>query len=174
MEVRPLTRKDAESFRRLRIERLIQDPRAFAESLPEAESISLEATASRLGDGTGDNYIIGAFAPDGELAGMAGFSRSPRLKSRHKATIWGVYVRPQYRGSGVARAIFSELLKRAQGLPGLEQITLTVSTDQIAAHCLYLSLGFEQFGHERHALIVDGKYVDEYHMVRWLRKPGPE
>ena len=30
------------------------------------------------------------------------------------------------------------------------------------------SLGFEVFGTERHALLVDGEYVDEHHMVLWL------
>ena len=68
----------------------------------------------------------------------------------------------------MARALFEVLLERARSQPGLEQILLTVAVEQTAAKRLYRSLGFEVFGHERHALKVDGAYVDEDHMVLWL------
>jgi RimJ/RimL family protein N-acetyltransferase len=83
--------------------------------------------------------------------------------------IWGVYVRPAYRKRGVARAVFRTLLERARMQEGLEQIVLTVAVDHPAAKRLYQSLGFEVFGHERHALKVDGAYVDEDHMVLWVK-----
>ena len=69
----------------------------------------------------------------------------------------------------MGRAVLSELLNRARTLQGLEQIRLTVAEGQGAARRMYTSLGFEVFGHERHALLVDGEYVDEDHMVLWLR-----
>jgi hypothetical protein len=39
-----------------------------------------------------------------------------------------------------------------------------VATSQPAARQLYLSLGFESFGCERHALKIGDVYVDEEHM----------
>ncbi len=171
MIVRVLTPEDAVPFNRLRRERLEQAPRAFAESIAEHEAIPLSAIAARLSR-SDDNFVIGAFTPKRELAGMAGFARETRLKARHKAIVWGVYVRPRWRGEGAGRAILTELLNRARALPGLEQIRLTVATTQDAAKRLYESLGFEVFGTERHSLIVDSEYVDEYHMVLWLRQRG--
>jgi len=168
MHVRMLSESDAASFRRLRRERLEQDPRAFAESLAEHDALSPQTIAARLRNTSGENFVIGAFSDSGELAGMAGFSRSPRIKSRHKGNIWGVYVRPQARGQGAGRAILTALVDRARRESGLEQIQLSVSTGQAAARHLYESLGFETFGRERHALKVDGEYVDEDHMVLWL------
>lgn len=167
LEIRVLTAQDAAAFSRLRRERLESEPRAFAESIEEHDATPLETIAGRLGTGSGDNFVIGAFTPGGELVGMAGFSRSARLKARHKGIVWGVSVRVGWRRLGVARAVLTELLKRARE-QGVEKVTLTVSTTQPAARRLYESLGFEVFGHELRALKVDGAYVDEDHMVRWL------
>ena len=75
-----------------------------------------------------------------------------------------------WRGQGVGRKLMVELLWKAAEMSGLEQITLTVATRQIAAVRLYESLGFESFGCERHALRVADTYIDEEHMV--LRLAG--
>ncbi len=160
-----LSESDAEAFRKLRRERLTEEPRAFAESVEEHDAISLETIRARLRDSSGENFVVGAFE-GGELVGMAGFSRSPRKKSRHKGVIWGVYVRASARGRGVGRALLTALIERARG--EVEQIQLSVSVGQIAARKLYESLGFDVFGRERHALKVAGEYVDEDHMVLWL------
>jgi ribosomal protein S18 acetylase RimI-like enzyme len=168
MEVRVLTQADAEPFRKLRRERLDDSPRAFGESIAECESMSAAGVAERLGSVNGNNFVVGAF-DGGKLVGMAGFARNLREKSNHKGLIWGVYVRPAFRNLGVARSLMTTLLERAKSHSGLEQIILTVAAEQSAAKRLYQSLGFEVFGHERHALKVDNAYVDEDHMVLWLR-----
>jgi len=168
MQVRILSESDAPSFRRLRRERLEQDPHAFAESIAEHDALSAETIATRLRNASGENFVVGAFSDLGELVGIAGFSRSPRLKSRHKGQIWGVYVRPEARSHGAGRAVLTALIDRARRESGLEQIQLSVSAGQGAARHLYESLGFENFGRERHALKIDGEYVDEDHMVLWL------
>lgn len=170
MLIRLLTPADAIPFSKLRRERLEQSPLAFAESLAEHDALPLSKIAERLARSQ-DNFVMGAFTPKAELVGMAGFARNPRLKSRHKGVVWGVYVRPKWRGTGAGRAILSRLIEQARSLEGLEQIHLTVAITQAAARRLYESLGFEVFGHERHALKVDGEYVDEDHMVLWLTTP---
>ena len=104
MNVRILTPEDAVPFNRLRRERLENAPQAFAESIAEHEATPLSTIAARLSR-SDDNFVVGAFTPDRTLAGMAGFARETRLKARHKAIIWGVYVRPGWRGQGVGRAV---------------------------------------------------------------------
>lgn len=169
MEIRALTRADVDAFQRLRRERLEREPRAFAESLAEHDVTPVEAVARRLDSSSDDQFVMGAFAPGGQLVGMAGFARNMRAKSRHKAVIWGVYVQPTWRNQGVARTLLAKVIERAKAHPGIEKIMLTVAADQVAARRLYASLGFETFGHEKHALRVDGAYVDEDQMVLWLR-----
>lgn len=169
MEIRPLTRSDAEAFRELRREMIEREPRAFAESLAEHVAAPAEAFARRLESSSGDNFVMGAFAPGGQLIGAAGFVRNMRVKARHKGLIWGVYTQPTWRNQGVARAVMKQLMERVKTNSQIEQVILTVACDQTPALRLYRSLGFEVFGTEKHSLCVEGSYVDEHHMVLWLR-----
>ena len=62
-----------------------------------------------------------------------------------------------------------ELLARAARVPGLEQVHLDVVTRNEPARGLYASLGFETYGVEPNALVVDGERLDEAHMVLRLK-----
>ena len=66
---------------------------------------------------------------------------------------------------GIARRLLAEVLQRAQSLPGVEKIILTVGDHQAAAQRVYSSLGFSVFGHERAALKIGDVSVDEDYMV---------
>jgi RimJ/RimL family protein N-acetyltransferase len=177
MEIRALSSADTEAFRAIRRESLENSPRAFAESLAEHDSLSPQDFAKRLASSfSNDNFIIGAFRSSDNpahagsaLAGVAGFVRNPRPKLRHKGLVWGVYLRPAFRGTGVAREILSEVIRRARTLDGLTQINLNVAIGT-AARRLYESLGFEVYGHERNSLRVDGEFVDEDLMVLFLNR----
>ena len=165
IQIRELKQEDADAFRALRRERLEIAPRAFAESISEHDAIPPATIAARLASSSPENFVMGAFAPSGQLIGMAGFARSPRIKSRHKGVVWGVYVQPTWRNQGIARGLLQALVERARSNAGLEQINLNVTTDQVAAVRLYKSLGFETYGHEKQALKIDASYVDDYYMV---------
>lgn len=166
--IRPLTRDDASAYHALRLEGLRDSPRAFGSSPEEAERRTLEATASRIAPGP-DQVVLGAFR-GGHLVGTVGLYRLEYAKERHKALLWGMYVTPSARGRGLADALVRRLLEHASGMPGVRQVNLAVAADNVPALRLYESFGFEAFGHERHALVVDGEPVDEVHMVRVL--PG--
>jgi RimJ/RimL family protein N-acetyltransferase len=160
MEIRPLTRADAEAFSLLRREALQSEALAFTESLAEHNAKSHEQIAASLGSGQDENFVVGAFK-DPELVGITGFFRLPGEKTRHKGCVWGVYIKPDHRGKGLAQSLLSAALEKARPQPGLEQIILAVSTSRPAARKLYLSLGFKPYRVEPRALKVDGVYVDE-------------
>lgn len=164
MEIRYLTDEDAGEWLRLRLEALQGDPEALSASFDEYKSLSLEAVRKRLGCNAQDAFVVGAFE-NGRLQGCAGFYREKGLKSRHKGRVWGVYVAPEKRGSGVGKKMMKMLLERGATLDGVQQILLSVTATQAAAVQLYRSLGFTSFGLEPRALKVGERFIDEEYMV---------
>jgi ribosomal protein S18 acetylase RimI-like enzyme len=164
MELRLLTPSDAESFWHLRLEALRNDSPAFADSAEEHLKTTAETARDRLSKSDpASNFVVGIFEDD-KLAATAGFYRYSHNKERHKGHIWGVYVRPQSRGKGVASALMKEIVRRARQLEGLEQITLVASAN-LPAQRLYKSLGFESYGIEPHSLKIGAEYVDDVLMI---------
>jgi GNAT superfamily N-acetyltransferase len=161
---RPLDAHDLEAFQRLRVDALTREQRAFGSSPDEHLALGPDEVARRLRP-TDDNFVIGAFE-GAALVGTAGFRREDGRKSRHKALVWGVYVDPSHRGRGIGQEIMLRLIERARSIGAVERLLLCVTTDDRAAHRLYLRLGFVVYGTESHALkLADGAYVDENLMV---------
>jgi len=168
MQIRPLTLQDADTWWHLRLVALKDEPHSFAESAEEHEARSQEDIQKFFRALNSEDFIIGAFE-DGELAGMAGFYREKHTKFRHKGTIWGVYVRRESRGKGIAKAILGEVIHRARMIDGLEQILLVVAATQEKPRRLYESLGFRKYGVEPRSLKVSGEYIDDELMILYLR-----
>lgn len=168
MDVRILTESDANEFVRLRLEALTREPLAFGRSPDEALPWPLPSVGARLHAVPEGNFAVGAFDA-GRMVGQCGFVRHEGRKERHKGFVWGVYVSPAARGRGAARSMMNVIVERARSYPDLEQLSLSVAVPQEPARRLYRALGFEVYGHERHALKVGTTYVDEEHMVLWLR-----
>ena len=150
----------------LRLRSLQEHPSAYTSSAEEeastADTWSVERCAGREG-----NVMIGAFAGH-ILVGTGGVERQPRAKQRHKATVYGMYVAPEHGGRGIGQAVLEALLATARGWGGIEQVQLTVTTDNAPAERLYRAAGFRSFGRERRAIKVGDAYYDKDHMVLFL------
>lgn len=163
--IRLFTDADAAAFYALRLRALTEEPEAFGRSAEEYSGTPLVEVAARL-RARDDAFTLGAWTP--ACVGIAGFVRADGVKTRHCGMIWGVYVAPEARGQGIARALMQGILARAAALPGLEQIHLTVTTTNVAASTLYRSLGFVCYGTEPRALKLGDRYLDEDLMVYHL------
>ncbi len=171
LNIRALTEDDVREFRKLRLRALKEHPDAFGSSYEAESAQPLEAVAGRMRRTAESphDFTLGAYR-EGELVGMVGFFREQREKMRHKGTIWGMYVPSEEQGKGIGRALLTEAVARARLVPGLEQVGLAVVTPNRRARGLYASLGFETYGVEPNALIVDGEHLEEEFMV--LRLTG--
>jgi ribosomal protein S18 acetylase RimI-like enzyme len=161
--VRRLTSEDAAALWALRLEALELEPMAFGSSPEEHRRTTPEQLADTLKTIAPDSFVIGAFV-DGQLRGMAGFSREARIKTRHRGRIWGVYVAADARGRLLGRRMLQHLLDEVRTVPGIEWVQLCVAVNQTAARRLYASLGFEPRGIEHAAIKVDGRDIDEEHL----------
>lgn len=157
--LRRLGVSDAEAFRELRLKGLRDHPEAFGASWEEESEKPLSWFAERL---TG-NVVLAGCADDGRLLGIAAFGIRQSLKMRHKGFLWGMYVRPEARGSGLAAALVEGVLREALG--AVEEVQLAVITSNEKAIRLYTRLGFRQYGLEKRALKVDGRAYDELLMA---------
>lgn len=165
MNIRLLTAADAEVYRELRLEGLQTNPEAFGSSFEEEKDISLESFASRIeGQGT---FTIGAFN-QGDLLGVATLVQANKMKLKHKASIFAVYVSPKKRGLGIGKQLMVEVINQAKTIVDVEQINLTVVSSNESAKGLYTSLGFRVFGTERNALKIGQQYFDEDYMVLYF------
>ena len=164
MRIRALEPADLELFHSFRLSGLRESSEAFGSTFAEESVMPAEVRRSRFRC-TDENFVLGAFGEESRLVGVAGFHRETHLKLRHKGFVWGMYVAPESRGTGVGRALLSSLIERGKSLPGLEQICLDVVTVNEAARNLYLSQGFRIYALEREAMKQDGEYYDVEHMV---------
>ena len=163
IEIRLLRPEDADSIRKLRLEALLDSPESFGSSYEEEREYSLKKFKDRLESGC----TLGAFLHE-ELVGMVTVIQETRNKTKHKANIFGMYVSPAQRGQGIGKNLIIKAINQAKTMKGIEQIHLTVVTSNDAAKHLYLSLGFEIYGREKHALKIGDSYLDEEHMYLFL------
>ncbi len=164
MLIRRLIPSDAAAFQALRLAGLRDCPTAFSSSYEEEHDTSLATIVGYFAVDSGRNFF-GAFEGD-QLVGMIGVGRESMRKLMHKGFIRGMYLQPAHRGQGGGRMLLDTALAFARAMPHLRQVNLTVTADNDAAIGLYRAAGFESYGRERAALLVDGVMHDNMHMVR--------
>jgi ribosomal protein S18 acetylase RimI-like enzyme len=149
-----LSQSDLPLYRELRLEALRRHPDAFGASFEEEQGSDM---ARLIGDA--QNVTLGGFVGS-VLAGSAALVVSLRLKQRHKGQVFGVYVAPPWRGTGLARALIDGLIGEARS-SGLLVLTLSVTVGNEAARRLYLGAGFTIYGVEPLGLRVGTELLDE-------------
>jgi ribosomal protein S18 acetylase RimI-like enzyme len=132
MEIRSATEADREPLRALY--------RAFAAEIPPPEYVDFDLERELL---EVDDYVrqhIALVAEDG--SGIAGFVLG-RLRGKRHARISDLYVVPERRGSGIARALLREATVRLRG-EGAEAIELDVQPWNEPPRGMYERWGFSE------------------------------
>jgi ribosomal protein S18 acetylase RimI-like enzyme len=159
------------AYRDLRLRGLREHPEAFGETAQAFEAKSLHVISERVAAQVAlGGFILGAISTSGAMLGCVGLSVNDSAKSRHRGFLWGMYVVPEARGQQLGRVLLEELIARARMLEFMEQVHLAVVTSNETAVRLYQRVGFEIYGTDPRVLKVDGRYFDEYLMVRQMGK----
>ena len=162
LSFRQLTEDDVQDFREIRLEALKKHPESFLGSYDEERKEPLEFFLQHLRT----DKVVGCFKEE-KLLGIVGYYIiTPKGKRAHSAKIWGFYIRPDYRGRGFAKKLFTVLLEETERVA--EKVLLKVHLRNKSAIRLYRSLGFHEYGLERKSLKIDGRYYDDLLMVKFL------
>ncbi|WP_053364624.1 GNAT family N-acetyltransferase [Bacillus sp. FJAT-27251] len=164
MKIRKLGSMDASAYIKLRLEALRDTPEAFSSSYEEEKDYPLERTASRLDDV--HSFTFGAFADD-RLIGVVTLVPDTKIKIKHRAHIFAMYVTPNFRRTGAGRALIAKALSQAKE-NGTEQLYLTVTASNEPAKKLYQSFGFTTYGVDKNALKIEDTCYDDELMVLFL------
>jgi ribosomal protein S18 acetylase RimI-like enzyme len=164
--IRALTPADTDAFIALRRRGLAEAPYGFGASLEDDFTNDVEAVQRSLARWP-DAVTYGALVGD-DLVGIVSVVRETKIKMRHKASIYGVYVAPEARRHGLARQLLQTAIDHARA-EGVHVVQLTVADDASEARRVYERVGFVRWGTEPDALFIEGRFVDDHHMV--LRMP---
>jgi RimJ/RimL family protein N-acetyltransferase len=172
VEIRPLGPADAEEFQAIRLRGLRESPEAFGSTYDEDVELPLDVVAARLERASppAARVVIGAY-DGGRLVGTVACVQHGKVKARHKAVIWGMYVAPEARGRGLGRRLLGRVIDEAREWPGVEWLTLTVVERARAARALYVAAGFRPFGREPDGLRQGNERDTVEYLALALREP---
>ncbi|HTW69940.1 MAG TPA: GNAT family N-acetyltransferase, partial [Acetobacteraceae bacterium] len=102
--------------------------------------------------------------------GITGLVQEMRTKTRHKATVFSVYVDAAHRGGGLGGALLEAAITHARAA-GVRTLHLTVTVGNDAARRVYERHGFRSIAIEPRALLVNGTFYNNDHMIADLDQP---
>ncbi len=170
MVIERLPPSRAAEYRTLMLEAYAAHPEAFTSSALERAELPLTWWEARLSAEPAAKEVVLGAIHEGEIAGVIGLSFEQREKLRHKVTLFGMYVRPQWRGQGLGRRLVLAALEHARERPGVRVAQLTVTEGNGPAEALYEGCGFVRFGVEPLAVAVGSQYLSKVHLWRSIKK----
>jgi GNAT superfamily N-acetyltransferase len=165
VNIRQATEADAEILRELRLEALLTHPEVFAADYQADLNKSLSDWQMVLQRDNGTNSVIYLACADALPVGMIGLFRGGSGKTKHSGTIWGVYVRSNFRRYGIGKRLIESCIHWAKAR-SIKVIKLAVISPNTSAIQCYAKCGFRVYGIEPQAIFYDSTYYDEVLMVR--------
>lgn len=166
IDIRKAHAGDVFQYRELRLEALRDSPTAFGADLQRTLDQPAQYWEDLLAADANESTI---FLADHKsiLIGATGIARGGSPKTRHSATIWGVYVTPEWRGLHIAEALIDAGIQWAIAR-GIVVAKLSVAATNRSAIRCYERCGFWPYGTEPRAGYYEGKYYDGLLMFRSL------
>lgn len=153
--VRALTEDEWETYRSLRLEALQESPDAFAADHDTEAAEPEEFWRARME--RSDRIVAEA---DGEGVGVVSIGAAEGNRPETAGQLFGLWVRPDWRGRSVAASLVRESARIAEG-KGLTQLFYWVGSDNGRAVAFASSFGFRPTDDRRPMRVNNGNGDDE-------------
>ena len=120
-----------------------------------------EAFLRKVATSSSEFYIVGLV--NGSIVSSLTFSAGERPRERHRGE-FGISVRKQYWGLGIASLMLDRLLDWARSTQTISKINLRVRVDNERAIRLYERKGFVREGRISREAYIGGQYFSDYFM----------
>ena len=158
-DIRILMTENIQQYHDIRLMALKESPTSFTGDYAREKAYGLEKL-TRIVTPTDNRFILGVFV-ENQLIATIGFTASELPKAKHKAYIWGVYTRPNYRNRGLARKLLTKLCAVALAKDDIGLLQLNVNSCNKSVIKLYESFGFKEYGLEKDSLRHNNKSFDK-------------
>ncbi|UEX89652.1 GNAT family N-acetyltransferase [Staphylococcus ratti] len=165
--IKVLNDRHAKAFYQLTCEAFRLHPSAFVHEINERTDYTEQDIAQLLHPDYHHHQIFFGAFEDEMLIGFVQLNFFPYTSKSHKATIQGLFVKPDYRGKTVGRQLMKYLIQYAKQ-HNIEQLILGVASNNIAAKVFCGHLGFEFLGLESHARKYENTYIDEHWLIHYM------
>jgi len=145
LEIRRLVPGEENLYRKVHLDSLRTFPDHFGTLFEDQCLVERLPFEDFIQNASEDNFVHGAFSGK-TLAGIAGFRRESRPKTRHRGEIVQMFVSPAIQGKGVGEKLLRSVIDAAFSLPGLESVELSAVAENEAARKLYERVGFKTYG----------------------------
>lgn len=162
MEIRKIEMKDADNYLSMLLN--LDNETKFMMFEPGERPTDINITKNIIEKSiNGDNLVL--IATDGEnIVGFLSAQRGVPNRIKHTAYIIAG-IRENFRGKGIGSKLFFELDIWARE-NNITRLDLSVVCSNTIAKHLYEKNGFKIEGIKKNAMIIDGKYVDEFSMAK--------
>jgi RimJ/RimL family protein N-acetyltransferase len=163
--VRAITEADIPAYYELSLKLDEETPFRLYEAgeRPCDPDLFFRETADFLKNPRGNIFVA---EKDERLVGyLQAIGRTAR-RVRHVVSI-NIAILQAYTGQGLGGRLFGAMEEWARQ-NGIKRLDLSVMVNNIPAQKLYRKLGFVREGTKRGSMFVDGEYIDEYYMRKWL------
>lgn len=167
MIIKTLTKQDAEDYRRIRLESLHKNPDSYGTTYQEEATNTIDDFKDKI-PVDNNSFILGCY-DNKKLIAIVAFHQESRIKTKHKAYIRSMYVKPEYRRQGIGELLLNELIEKAKATNEIEILLLDVVTNNIPAKQLYLSFGFQLYGIEKMAYKFNNQSLDMDYMCLQIK-----
>jgi RimJ/RimL family protein N-acetyltransferase len=161
--LRPAREEDAARITE-RLAHVVEDGMFLEEEEHTMNTAAEEVKAIRRMKEAGSMYTVAEIGD--KIAGVAQLKRGTLEMSRHTAN-FRIWIAPKFQGYGIGTKLMQYTLQWARH-HGLEKVCLDVFADNKRAISMYKKYGFVIEGHRKKQFILDGKYVDEIFMSRFM------